>query len=395
MGRQSTRRLLLHLLVAALLLWTALATGPAAADPADDLPAAVAHRLNETVSGYRATTRSPGLMAVVWTPTGQWSTAMGEADISAETPLSTAMQYRIGSQTKPFVANVILQLVGEGKVGLDDHITRWLANVPNGDRITIRQLLNHTSGLGDLAFGSDPDLARPETYAKFQEGCTVDDVLTPSTPTDDPAQRWGYSNYGYSLLGRVAELAGHDGLSGLIRARIVEPLGLRRTYLPSSENGLTDPYTRGYAEPPGQPGTVTYDIGDASCLWAAGGMVSTLDDLHMWAVALGTGQLLKPDVWQQAHADPVPLNSRAFPGMRYGLGFMKTGDFIGHQGNWIGYDSATYYSPSLQTTISVMDNGAVSAEHDSATGLVEQLATAAFDRALGFGPVAEADPPNP
>jgi hypothetical protein len=74
---------------------------------------------------------------------------------------------------------------------------------------------------------------------------------------------------------------------------------------------------------------------------------------------------------------------------------MKTGDFIGHQGNWIGYDSATYYSPSLQTTISVMDNGAVSAEHDSATGLVEQLATAAFDRALGFGPVAEADPPNP
>jgi CubicO group peptidase (beta-lactamase class C family) len=64
------------------------------------------------------------------------------------------------------------------------------ASMRSGDRITIRQLLNHTSGLGDFAFGSDPDLARPETCVKFQEGCTVHDVLTPSTPTDEPAQRW-------------------------------------------------------------------------------------------------------------------------------------------------------------------------------------------------------------
>jgi len=154
---------------------------------------------------------------------------MGESGISSDTPLSTAMQYRIGSQTKPFVANVILQLICEGKVGLDDHITTWVADVPNGDRITIRQLLNHTSGLGDFAFGSDPDLARPETYAQFQEGCTVEDVLKPSTSTGEPARRWAYSNYGYSLLGRVAELASHDSLSGLISARIVEPLGLRHT----------------------------------------------------------------------------------------------------------------------------------------------------------------------
>jgi hypothetical protein len=85
-GEASTHHLLFHLLAAALLLWTALATGRAAADPADNLPEAVARRLNETVSGYRATTRSPGLMAAVWTPTGQWSTAMGESDISSDTP---------------------------------------------------------------------------------------------------------------------------------------------------------------------------------------------------------------------------------------------------------------------------------------------------------------------
>jgi CubicO group peptidase (beta-lactamase class C family) len=103
------------------------------------------------------------------------------------------------------------------------------ASMRSGDRITIRQLLNHTSGLGDFAFGCDPDLARPETCVKFQEGCTVDDVLTPSTPTDEPAQRWGSSNYGYSLLGRVAELAGVKRCNGSARWR--RPVQWQRIYV--------------------------------------------------------------------------------------------------------------------------------------------------------------------
>jgi D-alanyl-D-alanine carboxypeptidase len=364
------------------------ATTPA--NPAIQLPAAVQDRLDEIVAQYRADTKTPGLMAAVWTPDGRWATALGEAEISTSTPLNTDMQYRIASQTKPFVADLVLQLVGEGRVGLDDPIGKWVAGVPNGDAITILQLLNHTGGLGDVAFGTGVDLSQPETYRQVQAGCTLDDVLAPTPPDLEPGQRWDYSNYGYALLGRVAELAGEDSLANLIRTRITEPLGLARTYLPTtSGSGLAQPYAHGYAAAPDHPDAAPVDVtnlGEASCLWAYGGMVSTLDDLHTWSVALGTGRLLNADVWRQAEADMVPMDSSAVPGPSYGLGFMKHGDFIGHQGNWIGYDSATYYSPRLQTSISVVDTGVLApGDHDSPTMLVERLAAALYPDA-DFGP---------
>ena len=114
------------------------------------------------------------------------------------------MQFKIASQTKAFTANLILQLVGEGKVSFDDHISKWVAGVPNGDQITIRQLLNMTSGL------STGFLAVEANQAKLVTGCTEDggpDGRGVVAPVASPGEKWSYSNYGYDLLGRVVELA--------------------------------------------------------------------------------------------------------------------------------------------------------------------------------------------
>jgi D-alanyl-D-alanine carboxypeptidase len=134
------------------------------------------------------------------------------------------MQFKIASQTKTFTADLILQLVGERKISLGDHISKWIAGVPNGGQITIRELLNHTSGLGD-------GFSLPAIQAHLATGCTVRYLLTTEATAPvvaAPGAKWSYSNYGYNLLGRVVELVTGQNLSTAIRKRITVPLGRHR-----------------------------------------------------------------------------------------------------------------------------------------------------------------------
>lgn len=142
--------------------------------------------------------------------------------------------------------------MGEGKVSLDDHISKWVAGVPNGDRITVRELLNLTSGLADGLFHL------PAIRDKLATGCTVRELLTieaSAPPVAAQGAKWSYGNYGYLLLGRVVELATGQDASTAIRRRIARPLGLRRTLLPTSGNGLSAPFAprlrdrRGHPDP--------------------------------------------------------------------------------------------------------------------------------------------------
>ena len=135
-----------------------------------------------------------------------------------------------------------------------------------------------------------------------------------------------------------------------------------RTLLPASGAVFTAPYTHGYGTGdvgPAQAPTVADDATDlpASCLWAHGGMVSTLDDMRVWAVSLATGSLLTPEVWKEATTNMIPFvfgGNYNGPGQwRYGLGFVETGGFYGAEGSFAGYESATMHSPTLDTTIEV------------------------------------------
>lgn len=356
------------------------ATGP--------LPARAEAKVQEIVRRFQDTNSTPGVLVGIWSPRGTFVSATGVADLATGEPLNADMQFKIASQTKTFTANLILQLVGEGKVSLEDHISKWISGVPNGDEITIRQILNHTSGLGD-------GFNLPAVQARLASGCTVDFLLaTEATapPVAAPGKKWSYSNYGYNLLGRVVELVTGQDLSTAIQQRIAMPLGLHRTLLPTSGNGLTAPYSHGYGTgeiAPTQPPTAADDATalPASCLWAHGGMVSTLADMRIWSAALATGALLEPAVWRQAKRHAIPfefaLNYNGPGRWRYGLGFVETGGFIGGAGSFLGYESTAMYSPDRQTSIVVVSTKQPNAI--TPPPMFQALAMAVFGEKIGFG----------
>ncbi|MFD5412412.1 serine hydrolase domain-containing protein [Streptomyces nojiriensis] len=345
-------------------------------------------KVRQIVRRFQDTNRTPGVLVGIWSPKGTFVSATGVADLATGAPLRPDMQFKIASQTKTFTANLVLQLVGEGKVALADHISRWVPGVPNGDRITIRQLLNHTSGLAD-------GFTSPTVQSKIPTGCTVAELLAAEAkfpPVAAPGAKWSYSNYGYNLLGRVVELAGGQDLSTAVQQRIARPLGLHRTLLPTTGNGLTKPFTHGYGlgdVGPTQAPTAADDATaiPASCLWAHGAMVSTLEDMRVWSRALATGALLRPAVWAEATKNPVPFvftGNYNGPGTwRYGLGFVESGGFIGGEGSFAGYESTTMYSPELRAAIEV-----VSTKNPNAITpppAFQALAMAVYGTGLGFG----------
>jgi D-alanyl-D-alanine carboxypeptidase len=361
---------------------------------ANPLPAPTRAKVERIVRRFYDVNHTPGVLVGIWSPKGTFVSATGVADQATGTPLSSDMQFKIGSQAKSFTELLILQLVGEGKVSLDDHISKWVAGVPNGDQITIRQLLNMTSGLG-------PGLLATEGgEAKLATGCTPDDVLAAGAslpPVAPPGTKWVYSNYGVDLLGRVVELTTGQDVSTAIQQRIAAPLGLHRTFLPTSGNGLSEPFTHGYvagpevgsgAEATRAPASVDGTDLQTSCLWASGGMVSTLSDLRVWSRALATGALVKPAVWREAKKGAFPF---AFPDnfqgpgrWRQGLGFIETGGFIGKDGSVPSYaDSITMYSPSRKTAIAVASTKQGNAI--SVAPMRQALAMAVYGRNIGFG----------
>ncbi len=354
------------------------------------LPASTLAKVQQTVRQFKDAANTPGVLVGIWSPKGTYVSADGVANLTTGEPLRTDMQFKIASQTKAFTADLILQLIGEGKVSFDDHISKWVPGVPNGNQITIRELLNMTSGL-QTGF-----LVEEANVNKLATGCTEADVLAAGAaqaPLSRPGTKWSYSNYGYDLLGRVVELVTGEDVSTAIQQRIARPLGLHRTLLPTSGNGLSVPFTHGYGTggvlSTRAPGVASDDATalHQSCVGASGGMVSTLSDLHVWSQALGTGALLKPAVWKEAQQDMIPYafsDDYNGPGRWIqGLGFVESGGFIGKEGSFPGYESITMYSPSRHTTIEV-----VSIKQPNAvtpTRMFQALAMDVYGPNIGFG----------
>jgi D-alanyl-D-alanine carboxypeptidase len=293
----------------------------------------------------------PGAVALVRVDGRTIRFASGDGNVEPKTPMRTGDRFRVGSITKTFVATVVLQLVGERKLSLDDPVERWLPGVvPNGKRITVRRLLNHTTGLFD--YGGD----RKWLAAAYRDPMRnwapreIVAVATSHKPHFAPGAGWSYSNTNYFVLGLVVEAATKHSLATELRRRIFTPLRLRDTSFPTKPR-IAGRHAHGYFLRPPE------DVSDGSpsVVWAAGAVVSTADDLARFYRALLGGRLLSPQLLREMETTVTPA-----PGFSYGLGLQKLrgpcGTFWGHSGGSPGYAVDALNSKDGQRQVLVFVN---------------------------------------
>ncbi|MFM8444674.1 MAG: serine hydrolase domain-containing protein [Methylococcus sp.] len=259
--------------------------------------------LSGAVDAGWAHVRTPGLQVRIDVPgRGSWTFVRGVANVERNRPMRAGMQQTIGSVTKTMTGTLILQLVEQGKLSLDDKLSRWYPDAPEGDRVTIAMLLNMSSGIADFDV-DDPDtdpyiisrlLQNP--HEQFNIDRFIDLGLNQMDRTfNPPGSQFRYTNTATELLGRIAEKVTGRTYERLLKRRILQPLNMTRTFL-NNWGGLQAPHSRLYSPNviPGQMVDVTR--WGLSFSWAAGGVASTLPDLHRWARALGTGRgVLRPE----------------------------------------------------------------------------------------------------
>jgi D-alanyl-D-alanine carboxypeptidase len=263
-------------------------------------------------------------------------------------------RFRVGSITKTFVATVTLQLVAERKLALDDSVDRWLPGlVPNGAHITVRQLLNHTSGLFD--FGGDQDFVRQAVRNPLRAWTPheIIGIATAHPLNFEPGAGWSYSDTNYFVLGLIVEAATGRPLARELRLRILAPLHLRATSLPTAPR-IAGRHAHGYFLRPLEDVT----IGSPSVQWAAGALVSNADDLARFYRALLGGRLLRADLLRLMRTTvAAPLLG---PGHAYGLGLQRLpspcGTLWGHTGASPGYAADALNSKNGQRQVVVLVN---------------------------------------
>ncbi|WP_167487600.1 serine hydrolase domain-containing protein [Nocardia terpenica] len=352
-------------LTAALLATAGCGVGTAKQNPAAPLPAQVTDALNDLVrSGL------PGAQVVVSGPDGQRTATAGAGDLATGAPYPDGAHIRIGSITKTFVATVVLQLVAEGSVDLDAPIDRYLPGVVRGNgndgtRITVHQLLQHTSGLPDFA-PEDPTRKLPQQLDQTSDGSAYRD-LTPADlvrialtmpPQFEPGAQFRYTNTNYVLLDLLIEHVTGYSLAVEIDKRILEPLALHDTYFPAvGDTGLRDPHPLGYRNVDGK--WVDATTMEAAWTGAAGAIISTGTDLNRFFTALITGKLLPPAqlaLMQQT----VPMTTGTV--MNYGLGLIRVElpcdkhpkNVWGHAGGIPGFSTLSVATPAgVAATLSV------------------------------------------
>ncbi|RKT85755.1 D-alanyl-D-alanine carboxypeptidase [Saccharopolyspora antimicrobica] len=293
-------------------------TAPAPSSTAENDHTAVERLLDRAVTEGGV----PGILAEARTGDLRWFGSAGVADTEAGGARLPEHRFRIGSITKTFVAVVVLQLVSERKLGLDDTVAQLLPGAVRGNghdasRITLRQLLNNTSGIFDYTRDQEA-LSQRESYSPEQLV-----QIAMSGPADfEPGAGWAYSNTNYVLAGMIVERVTGRRLADEITQRIAQPLGLDGTYLPrGNDQSIRGPHSRHYTklhQP--DPGAEIYDVTemDTTPFWAAGGMISTAGNLNEFFAALLGGRLLPAE--QQREMFTTVVAENWIPRTTYGLG---------------------------------------------------------------------------
>src|SRR6185437_9401375 len=292
------------------------------------------------------------VLASVTGPDGPRSARAGVADISTGRAVPLDAEFRIGSVTKTFTATVVLQLAGEGRLSLDDTVAHWLPGVVEGNgndgsRITIRELLQMTSGLYN--YGNDmPLLASAAGFATSQFRTYTPRQLVALAmghrPLFAPGTSASYSDTNYVLLGMIISRVTGRSWAQEVNARIIRPLGLRHTSTPGTFPLIPGPHAEGYSSFGGDT-LLNTTVLNPSAADASGSMISSTADLSRFYTALADGRLLVPAQLAEMEATiAAPGGAEGIPGARYGLGLdwfplSCGGGYFGHPGDLPGYST--------------------------------------------------------
>ncbi len=313
----------------------ALVVSVAAAQASTPAPPTLRSLLNTV-----AKAGSPGVVAVVRDGSTTFHFVAGVANRKTRAPMQTDNRFRVGSITKSFVAALVLQLIGRGNLSFGDSVESLLPGVvPGGSQITVRQLLQHTTGLYDY-------VSDPQVFAPYLKG-TLGYVWTPHAllgvafshpPLFKPGTRWSYSNTNYILLGLIVQAVTGKTLGAELSRRIFRPLGLDATSFEAGRR-VPAPAAHGYY--------LDRDVTtlSGSWAWAAGAIVSTADDVAAFYRALFSGKVVPPALLRTM-VSTVPTRSGPDG---YGLGLLRLetpcGPAFGHNGLVPGYASFAISSP--------------------------------------------------
>lgn len=338
--------------VASLLLCVLLVTGSAQAKP---LPPADRAFVDEMVAKEMEAGRLPGFSISIAGPRGNYVRTYGVSNLGSRRPMALDDHVRIASITKTFTATAVLLQVQKGKLKLTERLSKYLKGVPNGERITIHQLLAMRSGLYD--YTEDQKWAA-EFEAKPRMRFDVEDVLAivrRHKPLFAPGARTSYADTNYYFLGAILEQITGKSVARVVTEEVIEPLGLKHTSYPESAR-LPSPFARGYyAGADGEGPIRDYTLVNPDNAGAAGAMISTLGDLRAYARKLAKGALLSPKL-QRARLRFGTLATGPEIHAGYGLGISNFGSWIGHNGGILGFSTVAFFHPGNGTTVAAAAN---------------------------------------
>jgi D-alanyl-D-alanine carboxypeptidase len=293
----------------------------------------------------------PGIVISVWVKDKNFSYAVarGKADISTGRALKVNDLFRIGSITKTFVITVLLQLVDEGKISLDDKLSKFYPDYPDANKVTIRMLGNMSSGI--FNYLEDIDFNNLLASEPLHEYLPADLVNYGKAHPYyfEPGAAFHYTNTATTIVGMIIEKLTGNKLENEVKTRIIDKLNLKNTFFPTDRfmpAGFS--CSKGYTIESLQDfkADVTEKYSN-SWLWAAGGMISNAEDLKIWAEALAEGKLISANMQKERLItvspcfEGVPIYDKA----KYGLGIMNVQGFIGHGGDILGYHTYMTYDP--------------------------------------------------
>jgi CubicO group peptidase (beta-lactamase class C family) len=296
----------------------------------------------------------------------------GMANIELRVPIRPAMVFRLGSITKQFTAMAILMLVEQGKLSLHDEITRFFPDYPtHGHTITVEHLLTHTSGIKSYT-------SLPEWLPLLRNDLSLQELigLFKDQPMDfAPDERWSYSNSGYILLGAIIEHLSGMTYAQFIQQHIFDALGMVHSSY-GSDAPLIPGRVAGYTR--GPSGYVNAPYLSMTQPYAAGSLLSSVDDLARWDQALYSGQLVRPETLQQAFT-PHQLTDGSSSGYGYGwaIGEYEGRRVIEHGGGINGFSTHILRMPEERLLVVVLTN------KESAEPSCEKVATLLAGEAIG------------